>query len=194
MSYDVRDLKPGMVILTTPRANAPLMTQILDQTIRWSNGPFVHAALVADNCLIEQLSTVTRAPLDKYCSNGWVFQIAGLHAIRAQAMIQWACDRVGQYYGYRAILEDGAMLDLHDWHLLKSRPSLVTCSGFVERAARHGAGIPLSEMPLPTPTELSYSAILIGQRPWKQIKESHAFPPILMSHIKASLTRWRQSK
>ncbi len=166
MAYRPKMLTPGMVILCLPANHSPIWDRMLDWAIAWSSGPFTHAAVVAYGELIEQVATVRTSPLTKYADIGWAYQIEGLTSDRAAAMIDWARHRLGQPYGVKAIVEDGLLLDAHVWRLLREHPHYVTCSGFVERAARCGAGLPLTHMPLPTPTELAFSCRLIGPRPW----------------------------
>lgn len=166
MAYSVSSLEPGMVILCMPAKHEPIWGRLLADAIAWSSGPFVHAAYVGNRCLIEQVAPVRTAPLDKYTENGWVFRIEGMTHEKAQAMIHWGMKRWGQHYGYRAMLDDAALYDLHDWGVLRAHPAFPVCSGFVERAARCGAGIALTEQPLPSPTSLAFSSRLIGPRPW----------------------------
>ncbi len=166
MAYTVESLEPGMVILCMSGKHGPFWGRFLDDAIAWSSGPFVHAAYVGDQHLIEQVAPVRTAPLDKYAENGWAFHIDGMTPDKAQAMINWGMKRLGQHYGYRAILEDAALYDLHYWGALRDHPSYPVCSGFVERAARCGAGIAITEQPLPSPTSLAFSPRLIGPRPW----------------------------
>ena len=166
MAYSVSELEPGMVVLCLPAKSNPIWDRLLDDAIAWSSGPFVHAAYVGNGHLIEQVAPVRFAPLDKYAENGWLFRIEGMTAQQAQAMISWGVKRWGQHYGYRAMLDDAALYDLHDWGVLRAHPALPVCSGFVERATRCGAGIALTEQPLPSPTSLAFSPRLIGPRPW----------------------------
>lgn len=168
MAYAASDLEPGMVILCMPAAHNPLWGRLLDEAIQWSSGPFVHAAYVGNGYLIEQIAPVRKSPLNKYADNGWVYRIEGMTPAKAGSMIEWGLERWGQHYGYRALLEDAAMYDLHDWKMLHAHPQYVVCSGFVERAARCGAGISLTEQPLPSPTSLAFSPRLLGPRPWDQ--------------------------
>ena len=151
MGYQTKDLSPGMVILCVPPAHEPVWDRLLDFGISWSSGPFTHAALVGHGELVEQLLTVQTSPLSKYAYNGWTYRIQGLTPTRAAAMILCARQHLGQPYGIKAILEDGLIFDVHDWRLMTApRPRLVTCSGFVERATRCGAGLSLTHMPLPS--------------------------------------------
>ncbi len=166
MAYRVEDLKSGQVILELPDGQAPWTQRLLDWAIMKSSGPFAHALMVGNGELIEQLAHCQTSPLDKYVQTGWVYTIAGLTPDKAQGMIAWAKARIGEPYGYWAILQDGLMLDGKDWDMLHVDPKYPTCSGFVERAARIGGGISLTEMPLPSPTALAFSPLLIGPRPW----------------------------
>lgn len=166
MAYRVEDLTPGQVLLMTIPATEPIWDRALDAAIAWSSGPFVHAALVGHGELIEQLSTVQTSPLDTYCENGWAYTVAGATPAQADATVAWALAHRGQPYGIDAILQDGLMYDVHQWRPLHDDPRYVTCSGFVERAWRVGAGIRITDQPLPSPTSLAFSPILGGPRPW----------------------------
>lgn len=166
MPYRVEDLRPGQVLLMVPSSHEPIWDRALDEAIKISSGPFVHAALVGHGEIIEQLSIVQTSPLDKYSENGWAYTVAGATPAQADAAIAWALARRGQPYGIEAILLDGWMYDLHQWRPLHDDPRYVTCSGFVERAWRVGGGIRLTEQPLPSPTSLGFSPRLIGARPW----------------------------
>ena len=168
MAYQVADLTPGMVILCQPNPHEPLPNRMLDWAIARSSGPFIHACYVGHRHLIEQLRHVQTSPLAKYADTGWAFTIRGMTPDLADGMIRWGLQHLDQPYGVKALLEDGLLLDLHDWHALSDDPQFPTCSGLVERASRHGAGIPLTEMPLPSPTALAFSPNLIGPRPWQQ--------------------------
>ena len=166
MPYRVEDLRPGQVLLMVPSSHEPIWDRALDEAIKISSGPFVHAALVGHGELIEQLSIVQTSALDKYCDNGWAYTV---NSTKTDAVIDWALSHLGQVYGVEAILEDGLMYDLHDWNMLDVDPRYVTCSGFIERAWRLGGGVPLIEHPLPSPTSLAYSPNLIGPRPWTRL-------------------------
>ena len=166
MAYQPATLQPGQCILCLPTPHEPVWDHLLDDAIAWSSGPFVHAAFVGNGQLIEQTAPVVTSPLEKYAENGWAYTIEGMTPAKAQAMIRWGLQHLGMVYGYRAILADGLLLDGHDWTLLSVHPRYPTCSGFVERASRLGAGIALSEMPLVTPTALAFSPRLRGPRPW----------------------------
>lgn len=167
MAYTVSSLTPGMVILCLPSHHTSPLGRLLDDAILWSSGPFVHAAFVAKGYLIEQVALVQTAPLNKYQDNGFAFAIEGMTEDKAHGMIKWGLKRLGQHYGYRALLDDAALYDLHDWKELTEHPKFPVCSGFVERASRLGAGIVLTEQPIPSPTSLAFSPRLIGPRPWQ---------------------------
>ena len=155
-----------MVVLCLPDPHAAWPARLLDAAIAWSDGPFVHAALVGDGCLIEQVDPVMRAPLPKYATNGWAYRVDGATSDQIARAIAWATARLGQPYGIRALLADGAYYDAHVGAALRCHPRHVTCAGFVERAWRCGGGRALTAQPIPAPTSLAFSPRLQGPRPW----------------------------
>ena len=163
MSYDPTSLQPGMVVLCLPDPHAAWPARLLDAAIAWSDGPFVHAALVGDGCLIEQVDPVMRAPLPKYATNGWAYRVDGATSDQIARAIAWATARLGQPYGVRELCDDALRLDAH-W-LPRGRPlHHYTCSGFVALACQQ-AGVRLTWAPWPTPTDLGASPVLLGPRP-----------------------------
>lgn len=168
MSYRVRDLLPGDVLLMTKSSYEHLPARLLDVLIAVSEGnPFVHACLVGDGHLIDPTwPTVEPGPLERYATNGWPFRVRTSKA-RREAAVQWAEQHIGTPYGVVELLADAARLDLHivlpSWY--RWRPGRWTCSGFVAQAYLE-AGLTLTHAPLPSPADLSYAATLIGPRPW----------------------------
>lgn len=159
MSYAVGDLAPGDVILCTSTGS------LLDRAIAWSQGPFVHAALVAEGHLVEQVETVRNAPLGEYAANGWVYHVAATGEERQRA-VGWAQARMGAAYGIRELILDGLRFDLHLWPRHTLRLRRLTCSAFVV-AAYAAAGVTLTYAPYPSPTDLACSPVLVGARPWE---------------------------
>ncbi|PSR20077.1 MAG: hypothetical protein C7B45_16630 [Sulfobacillus acidophilus] len=165
--YRVTQLQPGDIILCLPRPGEPIWDRLLDAAIACStSGPFVHAALVGDGHLIEQVDPVIHSPLDKYAANGWVYRVHDATPAQMQTALRWAEAHVGQPYGIRALLADAALYDLHWSRALRWHTKYVTCSGFVA-LAWHAAGYPLTAQPLPSPMSLAFSPRLIGPRPWE---------------------------
>ncbi len=167
MAYQVADLQPGMVILCRAQPHEPIWDRLLDDAIALSTaGPYVHAAMVGNGQLLEQIDPVITSPLTKYVENGDAFRVAGLTSEKAQAAIRWALQRLGQPYSIPALLEDGAWYDLHLPAMLQEHPRFYTCSGFVNAAFRLGASVTLTAQPLPSPLSLAFSPVLLGPRPW----------------------------
>ena len=165
MSYTVADLHPGDILLMLPPKTEPIWDRALDAAIAWSSGPFVHAALVGDGCLIEQISTIQESPLDKYAAEGWVYRVdPATDAQRAAAIAAFRA-RLGQPYSITELLVAGAYYDLHDTGVWGDHFHYTVCSTAVERAWRQ-AGVVLSQQPLVSPTGLAFSPRLIGPRPW----------------------------
>jgi len=166
--YLAQDLRPGDVLLMTSSRHESLPARVLDWMISRSEAnPFVHACLVGDGHLIDPVWRVEQAPLDRYAANGWVYRVDATDEQRAAA-VAWAEAHVGNAYSIAEILADGARLDLHlvlpAWY--RWRPQHWTCSGFVSEAYWR-AGVRLSDAPIPTPADLSFSPALIGRRPWE---------------------------
>lgn len=169
--YRVEDLLPGDCLLMTSSPRESLPARVLDAAISWSTAnPFVHACMVGEGHLIDPLWRVERGPLDRYAANGWCFTVHATDAQRAAA-VAWAETRVGERYSVREILEDGARFDLHlirpAWY--SWRRKAYTCSGFT-MAAWAAAGVVLSRAPAVAPSDLSYSPLLLGPRPWEPHK------------------------
>lgn len=165
MSYHSTDLHPGDILLMLPPKTEPIWDRALDAAIAWSSGPFVHAALVGDGCLIEQRSTIQASPLAQYAATGWVYHVAGASAPQRAAAVAAFRARLGQPYGIHELLIMGAYYDLHDTAVWRDHFPYTVCSTAVERAWRQ-AGIVLSQQPLVSPTGLAFSPRLIGPRPW----------------------------
>lgn len=166
MAYDPSQLHPGDVLLMTEAAHEPVWDHLFDDLIAgFSGGYFVHAALVGDGHLIEQIDPVTISPLDKYTANGWRYAVA-LTSDQREGLLHWAMARVGQLYGIKALLLDGAYFGLHIPAILRDHPQRVTCSGFVAEAFHRGAQVPITRQPLPAPISLAFSPLLLGPRPW----------------------------
>lgn len=178
MPYNPADLQPGMIILCRSAPAEPLVDRLLDVAIAWSTGgPYVHAVMVGNGHLIEQIDPVTQSPLAKYAGNGDVFRVEGLTLDRARTTIAWATARLGQPYGITALLEDGGWYDAHMSCLLQAHPRYVTCSGFVAAAFAQGGGILLTAQPLPSPMSLAFSPRLLGSRPWDPASLHHPNTP-----------------
>lgn len=166
MAYTPADLQPGDVLLMLPPAQEPIWDRLLDDAIALSSGgPFVHAALVGNDCLIEQVATVQESPLDKYAANGWRYAVSGATATEAQHVIAAFRARLGAPYNVRELLLMGLYYDGHDTALLDARFAHTVCSTAVERAWRT-VGRVLSCCPLVSPTGLAFSPALVGPRPW----------------------------
>lgn len=164
--YVPDDLEAGDILLMV-EGKGSLPARLLDRLIAWSTGnPFVHAALVGDGHLLDPLWRVERAPLGRYAANGWRFRAKAPEAVR-KAAAAFAEGRVGNPYGLRELLADFARFDLHwvrpSWY--RWRPQRWTCSGFVT-AAYASEGLQLTLAPAPAPSDLSYSPLLTGPRPW----------------------------
>ncbi len=175
--YDPRELQPGDVLLMTSR-RVGVLSSLLDALIMWSEGnPFVHAAICGQDALIDPVWRVTLRPLDYYASHGWVLRPACPEEVRRRAA-DWARARVGDPYGIGELLEDGVRFDLHfvahAWYRLHRRR--YTCSGFVAEAYAQ-AGVRLTLAPLPAPSDLSYSPLLAGRRPWEPPPRRRAAKP-----------------
>ena len=166
--YDPTTLQSGDVLLMIGRPQLDL-GGALDAGIEWAtDSPFDHAALVGDGVLLEQLWTVTQSPLDKYAANGWRFQVRGVASYDADKAIAFVTARLGQTYGVKDILADAArdILHLPLWPANSPRAKQrYTCSALVT-AAWASAGVMLTYAPWPSPADLSFSALLVGPRPW----------------------------
>ncbi|MHB1670137.1 hypothetical protein [Thiomonas sp.] len=163
--YDPTTLAPGDVLLMTGRPRLTL-GGLLDAAIEWSTvSPFVHAAIVAEGCMVEALWTVTRSPLDKYAGDGWAYRVQATPE-QAQAACGWATDRVGQRYGIAELMDDALFDAAHIPLYGRVTPHRLTCSGLVS-VAYQKAGINLTWHPFPSPADLSFSPLLLGPRPWK---------------------------
>jgi len=166
MPYDPSSLRPGDIILCVGRSSWTL-GGLLDALIHWATvSPFDHAALVGSGCLLEALWQVTKSPLDKYASNGWVYSISGATDERCHQAISFVEERLGDRYGIAELLEDAARDIAHVPLWPRVQPRRFTCSGLVA-AAWASAGVVLTYAPWPSPMDLAESPILVGQRPWE---------------------------
>lgn len=162
--YRPEDLRPGDIVLCEGEID---VFDPLGLIIKWAtDNPFVHALVVGNGELIEAVENVSVGPLDKYAPVGWRFEVAGASPAQIQSMIAAAKTRVGQLYGYKALLEDGARYILHIPIWRKLSPYDLTCSGLVCWSYLQ-AGIRLTYAPLPSPADLSFSPVLVGPRPWQ---------------------------
>ena len=166
--YKLDEIAPGDLILMVKSPQDSFFAELLDWGISLSEAnPFVHACLVGDGYLIDPVTRVEKAPLDRYCENGWPFVVVATEAQRAAA-VTWAERRLGWKYGFLQLAGDFARYDLH-WvspRLYRWKPRHWTCSGFVT-AAYASAKVQLTLAPAPSPGDLSYSPLLRGLRPWQ---------------------------
>jgi hypothetical protein len=162
--YDPVHLHPGMVVLVEPGPGDWLGRGIACATA----SPFSHAALVADTPegprLVEALWHVTVSPLDKYTARGWAYTVAGIQPEQIRQVSQWALSKVGTPYGAFEFWEDIRRFVGHE--LPRPHPlQRWTCSGLVAMSFLQ-AGIVLTQAPYPAPSDLGFSPLLIGPRPW----------------------------
>ncbi len=163
--YKVKDLSPGMVLIMASRPTSAWYDQVLDDGIKWSTNCWaVHTCLVGEGVLINPLWKVQLDSPEIYEENGWAFSIKDATVAERRAVVAWGMAHVGQQYGLKELLADGAMYDFHLPMNTLWNPHYVTCSGFVHRAW-HNAGRMLTYAPLPSPADLLYSVDLIGERP-----------------------------
>lgn len=155
--YQPEALHPGDIILVAGQSR-------LDRIIRWATtSPFSHAALVDHGRLIEAAwPTVRTAPLDEYAKDGWAYTVSASDEQRRRAILA-ARSRIGQPYGLEELLLDGARFILHV--LVRVKPTYLTCSHLVVWAYA-SAGVVLTYAPYPAPSDLAYSPLLLGPRPW----------------------------
>lgn len=173
--YDPEDLEPGDILLMLGGRGGSLPSRVLDALIAWSTAnPFVHAAIVGYGHIIDPVWRVERAPLHRYRDRGWCFRVDAPVAVRRRAAA-WAERHVGNRYGVQEILADFARFEMHwvrpTWY--RWRPHHWTCSGMVT-ASYAGAGLRITLAPAPAPSDLSYSPLLLGARPWE--RPSHVHP------------------
>lgn len=160
--YRVEDLQPDDCI-------AVAGTGILADVIKWATvSPVSHIAQVGHGTLIEAVARVSTAPLDKYCASGWVFRPSVPAQVKERA-IAWSMSKIGQPYGLSALIEDGERTILHIPVAARLNPKGFVCSGMYELAHEAG-GVPLTYAVLCTPADLVNSPLLVGQRPWLQLK------------------------
>jgi hypothetical protein len=160
MPYDPGALRPGDIILCLSSG------ALLDRLIAWSQGPFVHAALVGDGHLVEQVWTAREADLDEYAAIGWAYRVQASDEGR-RAAVAWAEGHLGAPYDVEELLRDAARFDLHVWPRRLPRLRRWTCSGFVATAYA-AAGVILTHAPYCSPVDLACSPLLIGPRPWEE--------------------------
>ncbi len=160
--YRPEDLRLGDIILCEGALD---VRDPLGLLMVWaSDNPFQHAALVGDGELLESLDVVGTAPLEAYAPVGWRFQVAGATPVQLRTAVSAAQARVGEAYGYRALAREGGPVPLYR----RFDPHDVVSSGLVCWAFARAA-IRLSWQPLPTPASLSYSPLLLGPRPWREV-------------------------
>ncbi len=170
MSYDPVSLHPGDVLLMVRSRPLDSLPGVIDAGISVSTvNPFEHSAMVIEKngtfVLVEALLHITISPLDKYVSNGWPLSPTNWTAAKTTALSHAAHSKIGQIYGFSMVWQDFLRDDLHiDIHP-RLDPRHLDCSGFVVWAFRQ-AGVTLTEAPVPSPADLSYSPILRGPRPW----------------------------
>ena len=158
--YDVAALHPGDVILVEGSGT------VLDRLISWSTvSVFDHALIVGNGTLVEASRKVQQAPLDKYVARGWVFTVDCTPEQRAVAVARGLA-LLGSPYGTRELLLDAERFDLHRLPRAPRALTRWTCSGFVCECYR-AAGVRLTLAPYPAPSDLSYTPVLIGRRPWE---------------------------
>lgn len=167
--YDVGQLRPGDIALVCGHTQGESAAGfLLDFLIDFATvNPFHHAAIVGDGVLIEALWKVTASPLGKYQDVAYAFR-PNVSKQVAAAAADWARGRIGDRYGVKEILADGARDLLHIPVGFGWRPSHLSCSALVAEAYRR-VGAPITRAPLPSPADLSYSPILMGPRPWDRL-------------------------
>ncbi|MCL6563386.1 MAG: hypothetical protein K6U87_10295 [Firmicutes bacterium] len=164
--YNPTQLQPGQIILVEPGG---WLHDPFGQAIACATGsPFSHSAAIIDTSsgpqIIEALWHVTCSPLAKYQYRGWAYSVAGITPEQIRQISAWALSKVGTPYGVNEFWEDIRRYVAHTLprpHPLKRW----TCSGFVA-AAMLQAGIVLTQAPYPAPSDLGFSPLLIGPRPW----------------------------
>ena len=171
MAYQVSDIHGvGDVLLMTQSHQWHDLGSVLDEAIKWATvSPFEHAAFVVTNeqgdlVLAEALLHVTLSPLEKYTATGHVFH-TNLSATQQRVLSAAARSKVGQFYGWEMLLQSAARDIAHiDW-TPPLNPRQLDCSAFCEWAFEQ-AGQRLTWAPAPAPSDLSYSPVLAGPRPW----------------------------
>ncbi len=167
--YRADELRPGDIILCTGALD---VRDPLGLLFVWaSDNPFQHAVLVGDGELLEGLDAVGAVPLDEYGPVGWRFEVAGASDEQRRAAVTAARSRVGQPYGYRAVMAEGARVPLYK----RLDPHDLVSSALVAWAFGQ-AGIQLSWDPLPSVASLSYSPLLLGPRPWLRERDLAGHP------------------
>lgn len=154
--YAPIDCQPGDVILV--RGRGPLSVGI-----KWSTSSvYSHAAMVGQGRLVEAVWRVSEAPVDKYVAVGDRFGVQASEAQRAYA-VAWMEKHLGRPYGTREILLDLDRYDLHWLARVRHPLNRWTCSGLIVEAYRQ-AGVALTYAPYPSPADLFYSPVLVGDR------------------------------
>lgn len=169
MPYVPGDLRPGDCILTIGKRGLSSPSEWLTDGIDWATDcPFDHCVMVGDGEIIEQLSTMTVSPLDKYQHNGWRFTIPSTPEQTAAA-IAWMKARVGAPYGVAELLEDAGrdILHLPLWPPKHPKADArYTCSGSFVMAYLQ-AGFWVTHAPWASPADIAFSGVPVGQRPWE---------------------------
>lgn len=169
--YEPASLVVGDVLLMTSSPVWHGAGSALDAVIQWATvDPYDHAALVVSQpggalVLAEALLHVQYSPLDKYVGTGHVFHVPTTVAQR-NSLSQAAASKIGQFYGWEMLLQDGARDILHvDWSP-RLNPHQLDCSAFVAWCFLR-AGIRLTYKPAPAPADLAFSPIPEGPRIWR---------------------------
>jgi len=171
VSYQISDIQGvGDIILVTQSHQFHGLGSAFDEIIKWATvSPFEHTAFVITDAhghlvLAEALLHVTLSPLDKYAETGYLFHTQ-LDVTQQQRLSDAARSKVGQFYGWEMLIEDAVRDLAHiDW-APPLNPRVLDCSAFCEWAFEQ-AGQRLTWAPAPAPSDLSFSPILLGRRPW----------------------------
>ena len=146
MSYRVRDLRPGDVLLVRD----PYPWSFV---IRWvTHAPVDHAAIVTGAQLVETrlFSGVRRRWVGEYLRTGDAYRVPSGTEAQGLAAARWAAMQVGQPYGWVAAIRGG----IADWWRRRLGIAPADCSLLVARAWR-AAGVDLTpEVADPTPGDL----------------------------------------
>lgn len=169
--YTVDQLHEGDILLMLQSHAWDTPSGMLDELIKWATvNPFDHAAVVIRDShgalvIAEALLHVTISPLDKYTANGWVFSVPSATSQQKQALSLAVQSKVGQFYGWEMLVESATRVIGHiDW-TPPINPRTLDCSALVTWGYQQ-AGLLLSYAPAPAPSDLSYSPLLHGPRPW----------------------------
>jgi len=141
---------------------------IYERLIDWATtSDCSHVAIEGDGHLIEAAyRRVEHAPLNKYAGQCDLAQVLGASRQQRFAAVAWLESRIGTPYGWSDIWLDFERLGLHlnvgqRW----LRMSHFDCS-CLAAAAYATAGRPITFVPVPSPADLDYSAMLVGPRSW----------------------------